>query len=171
LGIDRNGGSGSLSPHGTLRCKEARTLSSTLCRIQKLLIIKLTDPEKIAHARGLLSGKGTPRTSYLRAKSVPYNSDWLFHLAPESIHFFELASATPRSVYVGDHLDEVGGAFLPRNQWCPWASQLVRECNQPWNNRAANKSCPGETTFVSRSADSRTLILRHRPVRQIPEER
>jgi hypothetical protein len=26
--------------------------------------------------------------------------------------------------YVEDHLDEVGGAFLPGAQWCPWDSKL-----------------------------------------------
>jgi hypothetical protein len=94
--------------------------------------IKLTDPENIAHARAILSGKPVQArhvSGTIVKKRVPYNSKWLFHLAPESIHFFEVATevcdATIR--YVADHLEEVGGAFLPKNQWCPWASALVRE--------------------------------------------
>jgi hypothetical protein len=94
--------------------------------------IKLTDPEKIAHARGLLSGKVTsaPHVSgTIVKKRAPYNKRWQFHLAPESIHFFEASTEVCDATiqYVADHLDEVGGAFLPKNQWCPWASKLVRE--------------------------------------------
>jgi hypothetical protein len=103
--------------------------------------VKLTDPEKIAHARGLLSGKVTSKphiSGTIVKKRARYNSHWLFHLAPESIHFFEMATevcdATIR--YVADHLDEVGGAFLPKNQWCPWASRLVREVQPAMEQQA-----------------------------------
>ncbi|MEH2433373.1 MAG: hypothetical protein V7K25_03825 [Nostoc sp.] len=37
----------------------------------------------------------------------------------------EVCDATTN--YVNDHLDEVGGAFLPGLFWCPWSSQLVKE--------------------------------------------
>jgi hypothetical protein len=30
-------------------------------------------------------------------------------------------------MYVEDHLDEAGGAFLPGNHWCPWDSRVTRE--------------------------------------------
>ncbi|WP_442948058.1 BP74-related protein [Nostoc sp.] len=48
---------------------------------------------------------------------------------PSTISFFpmaiEVCDATTN--YVNDHLDEVGGAFLPGLFWCPWSSQLVKE--------------------------------------------
>jgi hypothetical protein len=94
--------------------------------------IKLTDAEQIAHARRILSGKETParHVSGIIVKTpAPYNPPWKFHLSPESIHFFEVATEVCDATiqYVADHLAEVGGAFLPGNRWCPWSSQLVRE--------------------------------------------
>ena len=48
---------------------------------------------------------------------------------PDSIEFFDVAAevcdATMR--YVEEHLDEVGGAFLSGNRWCPWGSKLTGE--------------------------------------------
>ena len=32
---------------------------------------------------------------------------------------------------IEQHLDEVGGSFLPGNQICPWLSRIVREVPQP----------------------------------------
>lgn len=29
--------------------------------------------------------------------------------------------------YVEEHLDEVGGGFLPKSFWCPWSSELEAE--------------------------------------------
>ena len=94
--------------------------------------IKLTDPEKIEHARRLLSGqtKHDPHISGIIVKKrVSYNPHFKFHLAPESIHFFDASAEVCDATinYVAEHLDEVGGAFLPNNRWCPWASKLVRE--------------------------------------------
>lgn len=63
------------------------------------------------------------------ASKAPYNPAWSYHLRPDSISFFEMAievcDANMR--YVEEHLDEVGGAFLPGGGWCPWSSKLVRE--------------------------------------------
>jgi hypothetical protein len=99
-------------------------------------VFKLTDPQKIAEARAILSGKQTDRT-HVMGKIVkspaPYNPDWDFHIAPESIQFFEIAiEVCDASIsYVNDHLDEACGAFLPGCHWCPWSSQLVKEISYP----------------------------------------
>ena len=85
--------------------------------------VKLTNPELIAHARGLLSGKITSKP-HISGTIVKKRVSYFALVVPscsDSIHFFEASTevcdATIR--YVADHLDEVGGAFLPRNQWCP----------------------------------------------------
>lgn len=95
-------------------------------------MIKLIDEAMTAHARRILSGaeKQKVHVSGVVVKtSAPYNSDWNFHLSPESIAFFELAvEVCDASIkYVAEHLEEVGNAFLPDGRWCPWGSRLVRE--------------------------------------------
>ena len=96
-------------------------------------VIKLVDPEKIEHARKILRGAETGRThiaGVIALEKASYNHpDWSYHMKPDSIEFFdeakEVCDATMR--YVEEHLDEVGGAFLPGNRWCPWGSELTRE--------------------------------------------
>jgi hypothetical protein len=96
-------------------------------------VIKLVDSEKIEHARKILRGAETGRThiaGIIALKKASYNHpDWSYHMKPDSIEFFDVAAevcdATMR--YVEEHLDEVGGAFLPGNRWCPWGSELTRE--------------------------------------------
>lgn len=94
--------------------------------------IKLTDPNKIQEARDILSGKQQDKTHVMGRiikSQAPYNSKWDYQLDPSTIQFFSFAievcdASTP---YVEDHLDEVGGAFLPGSFWCPWGSRLVKE--------------------------------------------
>ncbi|GII75844.1 hypothetical protein Sru01_08260 [Sphaerisporangium rufum] len=99
---------------------------------RETVVIKLTDPEKIQHARDLLAGKTQDRPHVmgrLVKRPEPYNPGWSFHLDPATISFFQVAievcDASPH--YVEEHLDEAGGAFLPGLYWCPWGSRLVRE--------------------------------------------
>lgn len=58
-----------------------------------------------------------------------YNEAWPFHLDPDSIELFgygtEVCDAAPMEIE--EHLSEVGGSFLPDNEWCPWSMRLVRE--------------------------------------------
>jgi hypothetical protein len=63
------------------------------------------------------------------SKKATYNRDWSFYVAPYSISFFENAvGVCDASIsYTEEHLDEVGGAFLPGNIWCPWSSLLMKE--------------------------------------------
>ena len=95
-------------------------------------VIELRDPNRIAHARRILSGEERSRIhvqgTVVKA-SAHYNPGWSFHLAPESIDFFELAAEVcdASMQYVEDHLDEVGGSTLPGAHWCPWLSRLVDE--------------------------------------------
>jgi hypothetical protein len=91
-----------------------------------------TDPVRIEHARRILSGEETEavHVSGVIVKSpAPYNSRWRFHLDPETISFFAVAMEVCDATitYVAEHLDEVGGSFLPSSRWCPWTSRLIRE--------------------------------------------
>lgn len=95
-------------------------------------IIELTDEASITHARKILSGEETDTvhvTGVIVKSPAPYNPGWSFHLDPESISFFALAMEVCDAAisYVEEHLDEVGGAFLPGSRWCPWGSRLLRE--------------------------------------------
>ena len=98
----------------------------------KYFVIRLDDPVKIAHARRVVSGEDTLHVHVhgtVVPTAKPYNPDWSFHLAPASIGFFDMQMEVcdANVTYVEDHLDEVGGAFLPKNFWCPWSSRLVEE--------------------------------------------
>ncbi|GAA2847666.1 hypothetical protein GCM10010517_04770 [Streptosporangium fragile] len=100
------------------------------------VVFKLTDPARIQEARDILSGTQADRTHVLGRivkRPVPYNPGWDFHLDPASISFFQVAIEVcdARPQYVEDHLDEVGGAFLPGAIWCPWGSRLLREVPAP----------------------------------------
>lgn len=95
-------------------------------------VIELTDAQKIAHARQLLSGQTTDQPSVMgviEKSTAPYNTNWSFYLVPDTIEFFDMAvEVCDASIqYVEDNLDAAGGAFLPDLRWCPWSSHLVRE--------------------------------------------
>ncbi|GAM21593.1 hypothetical protein SAMD00019534_047680 [Acytostelium subglobosum LB1] len=94
--------------------------------------IKLTDPAKIAHARGLISGAVTdaPHINGIIVKQPAwYNPFWSFYLDSNTISFFDAAMEVCDAGinYTEEHLAEVGGALLPGNRWCPWHSRVVRE--------------------------------------------
>ena len=99
-------------------------------------VIKLNHPEQIAQARRILAGE-EPGPMHIMGtvvkRATRWNAPWSFHLAPKSIQFFELAiEVCDASIqYVQDHLDEVGGAFLPGSVWCPWGSRLIAEIPRP----------------------------------------
>ncbi|SHE95496.1 BP74-related protein [Streptoalloteichus hindustanus] len=95
-------------------------------------VFELTDEEKIAHARRILSGEEKDRIHVhgrIKKTKKPYNPHWDYHLDPDTIQFFEVAIEVcdANMQYVDDHLDEAGGAFLPGGHWCPWDSRLTRE--------------------------------------------
>src|SRR6185503_18331923 len=95
-------------------------------------VVQLRSPANILHARAVLAGTTTERPhigGIIARKRAPYNPKWSYHLRPDSIEFFDFAIEVcdATMVYVEEHLDEVGGAFLPGSRWCPWSSVLVRE--------------------------------------------
>jgi len=93
---------------------------------------QLRDGAQIEQARRILSGEETDavhvKGTIVKAPAS-YNPGWSYHLDPGTISFFGVAAEVcDASVqYVEDHLDEVGGAFLPGNVWCPWSSRLIAE--------------------------------------------
>ena len=112
-------------------------------------VFRLTDPKKIQEARDILAGKEKRKvhvSGTVVTKTAPYNRPWSYHLDPDSISFFEnsveVCDATIR--YVEEHLAEVGGAFLPKNWWCPWASRLVKEVSDPSQQSALTDRAAGQ---------------------------
>ena len=93
-------------------------------------VIHLTDADKILEANDILANS-TPKgvMGTILKEPVSYNSPWSYHLDPASIEFFEMAvEVCDASIqFVEDNLDDVGGATLPGNQWCPWGSSLTRQ--------------------------------------------
>lgn len=58
-------------------------------------IFELTDEDKIAHARRIISGEETERVHVLgkiRKQKKPYNPMWDYHLDPDTISFFKWLS-------------------------------------------------------------------------------
>ncbi|MGW1373864.1 BP74-related protein [Streptomyces sp. NPDC002446] len=99
-------------------------------------VVKITNPELIAHARALVNGETDERphlVGRIAKTRAPYNPNWSFHFRPETVDFFDYAievcdASLP---YVEEHLDEAGGAFLPGLVWCPWSSRLTKEVPAP----------------------------------------
>lgn len=95
-------------------------------------VFRLDDLDKIREARAILADI-TSLKVHVQGSIVPqraeYNPGWSFHLDPRSIGFFEMQIEVcdANVTYVENHLDEVGGAFLPQSFWCPWSSRLVAE--------------------------------------------
>ncbi|WP_210404811.1 calmodulin-binding protein [Hahella sp. CCB-MM4] len=99
-------------------------------------VIQLTDKAKIQQARDILENGQTDFyhvMGYITPSQTPYNASWQYHLDTDTISFFEFAIEVcdASMEYVQLHLDEVGGAFLPGNMWCPWSSKLVKEIQYP----------------------------------------
>jgi hypothetical protein len=95
-------------------------------------VFKLTDENRIAEARRIVSGEETSQVHVMGRivkRQAPYNTQWSFHLDPDTISFFEAAIEVcdANMSYVEDHLDEACGAFLPGCHWCPWDSTVSRE--------------------------------------------
>ncbi|MGH9844818.1 MAG: hypothetical protein ACREEM_39380 [Blastocatellia bacterium] len=95
-------------------------------------VIRLTEIEKIRHARDLISKRrgDLPHVIGTIVKSpIGYNAPWSYHLDPSTINFFDFAIEVCDGAikYIEEHLSEVGGALLPGNTWCPWGSRLIKE--------------------------------------------
>jgi len=93
-------------------------------------VIKLTDPEKIREAREIIdSGERKIVIGRIETRRAAYNPRWNFHYQPDTVGFTDAAIEVCDATipYVEEHLDEVGGAFLPGRVWCPWSGRLTRE--------------------------------------------
>ncbi len=115
-------------------------------------VFKLNDPSRIQEARDILAGKIGSRmvVGIIVKNQVPYNTQWSFHLDPNSVHFAENAIEVCDAgiQYVQDHLSEVGGAFLPDNRWCPWSSRLVAEISIPSTQPTALFTIEGQDSYT-----------------------
>jgi uncharacterized protein (TIGR03437 family) len=103
--------------------------------VPETFVIRLTEIEKIRHARNLVSRRTSNMTSVIGkiVKSpVVYNKPWSYHVDPASIGFFESAIEVCDGAikYIEEHLSEVGGDLLPGNTWCPWGSRLIKELSR-----------------------------------------
>lgn len=95
-------------------------------------VFRLDDQAKIAEARRILATGEQLRVHVqgtVIGRPAEYNPGWSFHLDPKTIGFFEMQIEVcdANATYVEEHLDEVGGSFLPKRFWCPWSSRLSRE--------------------------------------------
>ncbi len=101
----------------------------------RYFVFQLLDEARIAQARAILASPSDMRhvQGVIVQQKVAYNPRWAFHLKPDTIGFFEMQIEVcdANVTYVAEHLDEVGGAFLPHSFWCPWSSRLVREIRPP----------------------------------------
>jgi hypothetical protein len=109
-------------------------------------VFKLVDDKKIEEARSILGhgGRKIHVQGTVIPQKAPYNPQWSFHLQPETIGFFELQTEVcdANVTYVEDHLDSIGGAFLPKSFWCPWSSKLTAEVTASINPETEQSTKP-----------------------------
>jgi len=99
---------------------------------QPRFVINLDAAEKIEHARRILRGEERTRihvAGTIIKEEVYYNKGWSFHLASQSIEFFEVSAEVCDAPiqFVEDNLEDIGGSTLPGSYWCPWSSWLIDE--------------------------------------------
>ena len=92
-------------------------------------VLKLTEQEKIDHARNVIRGIEQERVHVGATETggaVPWNPGWQFHIPPTAVYFFdqqiEICDASIAAV------DEGGP---PAGHWCPWTSQILGELQHP----------------------------------------
>jgi hypothetical protein len=86
----------------------------------------------IDELRAALANPSNPKrhvSGVVDQHKATYNPEWSFHLIPETVRLFEMQIEVcdANVTYVEEHLDEVGGSFLPKSFWCPWSSELESE--------------------------------------------
>lgn len=102
-------------------------------------VIELTSDTLIKHARELINGDTTDQphiAGRILKRPQPYNPRYSFHIAPDTISFFNHAIEVCDSsfTYAEDHLDEACGPFLPGCVICPWTSKIVKEVDSSFVN-------------------------------------
>ncbi len=95
-------------------------------------VLKLSDPVRIAEARGLVGGRQIWSNGVVIKERVYYNRAWRYHLEPTSIGFadFTIEECQTGVMAVENGLDAVGGAFLFGNFMCV-SGQILRELPPP----------------------------------------
>jgi hypothetical protein len=95
-------------------------------------VLKLSDPVRIAEARGLVGGRQIWSNGVVIKERVYYNRAWRYHLEPASIGFadFTIEECQTGVMAVENGLDAVGGAFLFGNFMCV-SGQILRELPPP----------------------------------------
>ena len=92
-------------------------------------VVLIVDADTIRKARAL-AGTATPTltSGIIVATPASYNPNWSFYLRPDSVRMPEIAVEVcdATATMVQQHLSEVGGSFLPGNEWCP-GTQVLRE--------------------------------------------
>lgn len=99
---------------------------------EEIFVVRIEDSGLVNHARALLTGatQADPLIAGTIVKApANYNVGWSFHLAPDSVFFFEFSTEVGDSTMrlIEADLPAVGGAFLPGRVWTPWTSKLVAE--------------------------------------------
>ena len=93
-------------------------------------VLKLTDEDKIDHAREVLWGTETELVHVMGdviESPASWNPGWSFHVEPDSVGFFELSiEACDGSIA---WVDANGGPF--DGFWCPWSSEILSELSAP----------------------------------------
>jgi hypothetical protein len=64
---------------------------------------------------------------------VDWNPGWSYHLIPNTVFFGDVFTEVcdANAVYVEENLEAAGGSFLPRLQWCPWNTRVLKELPAP----------------------------------------
>jgi hypothetical protein len=104
----------------------------TLGQSTEKAVFRLSDPARIAEARGL-GGRSKIIIGTVLKEPIYYNRPWRFHIDPESIRFSDLAPEVCDTGLnmIDERLESVGGGFLPGNTMCPWAAGSYREVSPP----------------------------------------
>ncbi|GAB2563825.1 hypothetical protein GCM10027066_04010 [Dyella jejuensis] len=108
-----------------------------LTRMPHEFVFAVDDPVLVEQIRDVIANSSASADVHIAGRidigREAYNEEWPFHLVPGTVHLFrnapEVCHATPFEIE--EHLAEVGGAFLPGNEWCSWNSRLVREVAVP----------------------------------------
>lgn len=123
-------------------------------------VVRLDDPEQIAHARELVAGTDTSDARIggtVFKAPASYNVGWSYQL--KDPFFFEMSTEVGDSTmrYIEDHLPEIGGALLPGSVWTGWSSELVEELREKTGTDRADiliGSCKADIVFGKGDRDA-----------------
>jgi hypothetical protein len=108
------------------------TMNSNLTNTSEQFVARIYDPVAIAMARTEIEKEEPPYMiigGTIVKEPVWWNPMFSYHIDPSTVFFgdffTEVCDAT--ALYVEEHLEEAGGAFLPNLQWCPWTKQVLEE--------------------------------------------